>query len=85
MRLREPIDQYVIDVVKKLRHTYQLDIQQLAAILGTRSSFVMDVESSNSREKYDIHHITLLSAYFDISPKYFLPQDPLCNLMEEIN
>lgn len=68
-----PIDQYVIDYVKKLRLEKDLTQQDIANIIGISRGFVSDIESDNSRAKYNIRHINALADYFGISPKDFLP------------
>lgn len=68
-----PIDQYVIDFVRKLRIENSLSQKELANILGVSKSFVSNVESSNHRAKYNVAHINILAHYFELSPREFLP------------
>ena len=68
-----PVDQFVIDYIKKLRLEKDLTQQDIADIIGISRGFVSDIESENSRAKYNIRHINALADYFGISPKDFLP------------
>lgn len=72
-----PIDQYVIDFVRDLRHKRKLTQQNIADILSVKKSFISNVESVNNRGKYNIRHINILADYFEISPRDFLPKEPL--------
>lgn len=72
----EPIEQYVIDTVRKMRLDKNISQKELAYSLNLSIGFIGDVESSKSRAKYNISHINKLAEYFECSPKDFLPQDP---------
>ena len=72
-----PIDQYVIDFVRRLRTEHHLLQDDIAAILGTTKSFISNAESNNHRAKYNLRHIDKLAAYFNLSPKEFLPEKSL--------
>ncbi|REA58212.1 XRE family transcriptional regulator [Dyadobacter luteus] len=72
-----PIDQYVIDFVRRLRTEHNLLQDDVAAILGTTKSFVSNAESNNHRAKYNLRHIDKLANYFNISPQQFLPEKSL--------
>lgn len=69
-----PIDQYVIDFVKKLREQKNLTQQDIADIIGISRAFVSEIESLTSRAKYNIRHINSLADYFGMSPRAFLPE-----------
>jgi len=71
------IDQYVIDFVRELRVAKNLGQEEIGSILGLRKSFIGNVESLNNRAKYNLRHINLLADYFELSPGYFLPQEPI--------
>lgn len=72
-----PIEQFTIDVVIKLRHQHKLRARDIANILNTSNSFIGNVESSTNPAKYNLKHISLLANYFQLSPRYFLPDYPL--------
>ncbi|MCX2481596.1 hypothetical protein OQY15_21020 [Pedobacter sp. MC2016-15] len=68
-----PIEQYAIDIVIKLKQTHKLRSIDIAKIINTKSSFIGNVENPDSPAKYNLKHINLLAAYFELSPQYFLP------------
>jgi len=70
-----PIEQYSIDIVKKLRTTHNLTQADIADILGLRGSFIGNVENHNKPSKYNLKHINVLADYFNLSPKDFLPAE----------
>ena len=70
-----PIEQYSIDIVKKLRARHNLTQADIAAVLGLGVSFIGNVENQNKPSKYNLKHINLLADYFNLSPKDFLPAD----------
>jgi transcriptional regulator with XRE-family HTH domain len=72
-----PIDQYVIDFVRTLRQSKKLTQQDIADILRLSRSYISDVESNNSRAKYNIRHINALADYFELSPRAFFPDKPM--------
>jgi transcriptional regulator with XRE-family HTH domain len=72
-----PVDQYVIDFVRKLRNDKELTQQDIGNIVGVSREYIKDVESINKRAKYNFRHINALADYFDMSPKDFLPEKPL--------
>lgn len=69
-----PIEQYVIDYVRKLRDTNKLDQEDIATILGVKRSFITNVESAKNRAKYNLNHIDKLADHFGLSPRVFLPE-----------
>lgn len=71
-----PIDQYIIDYVKKLRTKKGLTQQDIASIIGVSRSYIANAESSNENHKYNVRHINALADYFEMSPKDFLPEKP---------
>jgi transcriptional regulator with XRE-family HTH domain len=71
----DPMEQHVIDIVRKLRRNKRMRQQDLAKILNTSSSFVGNVENARNPAKYNLKHISRLAEYFDLSPRYFLPED----------
>jgi transcriptional regulator with XRE-family HTH domain len=72
----EPIEQYVIDAVRKMRIEKNISQKDLAYSLNLSIGFIGDVESSKSRAKYNLSHINKLAEYFECSPKDFLPNTP---------
>ena len=72
-----PIDQHIIDFVIRLRMERDLSQERIADLLGVKRSFIGNIESTNNRAKYNFRHINILADYFDISPRDFLPANPL--------
>ncbi len=70
------IDQYVIDFVRELRLANDLTQEALGDILSVSRSFIRDIESTNSRGKYNLRHINALADHFGLSPKDFMPEKP---------
>ncbi|MBS1974671.1 MAG: helix-turn-helix transcriptional regulator [Bacteroidetes bacterium] len=72
-----PVDQYVIDFILALRKEKKLSQRQIGDLLGVKRSFIGNIESPNNRAKYNVRHINILADYFDLSPRDFLPEQPL--------
>jgi ribosome-binding protein aMBF1 (putative translation factor) len=72
-----PIEQYVIDAVKKKRTERGMSQKELAYELEKSIGFIGDIESTNERAKYNLNHINDLAKIFNCSPKDFLPTKPL--------
>jgi transcriptional regulator with XRE-family HTH domain len=75
----DPLEQYVIDFVRKLRVENRLRQQDIADILNTSSSFIGNVENRLYPAKYNLKHINVLAGYFNLSPRSFLPDKPIPN------
>ena len=73
----EPIEQHVIDVIRKLRRSKNMRQEDLANIINTSTSFVGNVENVRNPAKYNLKHINAISEYFGLSPKYFLPDSSM--------
>jgi transcriptional regulator with XRE-family HTH domain len=75
--LLDPIEQYTIDVTIMLRRKHNLKQSDIGKIINTKTSFIGNVENYKNPAKYNLKHINALANYFDITPKYFLPEKPL--------
>ena len=71
------IEQYVIDAISNLRTEKKLSQKELGDILNVSASFIGNVESLINPAKYNLKHIALLSSYFKLSPRSFIPADVL--------
>jgi len=69
-----PIEQYVIDFVRKLRSDRNMTQEDIANIVEVSRSYIGDIESPNTRAKYNLSHLNALADYFDMSPRLFLPE-----------
>lgn len=72
-----PIEQYVIDVAYKLRRESNLSQKEFALILNAKHSFIGNVENIRTLTKYNLKHINLMAEHFNISPREFMPKDPI--------
>lgn len=68
------IEQHVIDFVIELRNKHNLNQEDIATIIGTKRTFITNIESSKNRAKYNLTHIDKLADHFGLSPKDFLPE-----------
>lgn len=73
----DPIEQHVIDKIRKFRINRKLRQQDIADIINSSTSFVGNVENINNPSKYNLKHIRMISEYFEIPPSFFLPDRPL--------
>lgn len=73
----DPIEQHVIDEIRKLRLVHHLRQKDIATIIKTTTSFVGNVENTGNPAKYNLKHINLLADYFKVSPKFFFPEKPI--------
>jgi len=71
-----PIEQHIIDVVRKMRQERKFSQKELAYRLDVSIGFIGDVENPNYRAKYNLNHINELAKIFGCSPKDFLPEKP---------
>src|SRR5450755_56676 len=69
-----PIDQYVIDFARELRNKEHLTQEAFGDILRVSRTHIKNIESPNSRAKYNIRLINALAEHFNISPKEFFPE-----------
>jgi len=70
----DPIEQYVIEKVRKLREEKNLRQRDIAEILNITASFVGNVENTRNPAKYNLKHIGMLCKFFRVPPSYFLPE-----------
>jgi len=68
------IEQHVVDFVIELRTKHNLKQEDIATIIGSKRSFVTNVESRKNRAKYNLNHIDRMADHFGLSPKDFLPE-----------
>ena len=74
-----PIEQYVIDEVKKRRTDLGMSQKDLSFLLGVSEGYVGLVESPKTDDKYSLKRINDLAAILKCSPKDLLPNAPLKN------
>lgn len=71
--IKSKIDQFVIDVVTRLRIENNLDQADIGTIIGTGRTFITNIENPENPAKYNLKHINLIADHFGISPKDFMP------------
>lgn len=69
-----PIEQYVVDFVFKLRREKNLTQSDIGVVIGTKTTFVHNVENLQNRAKYNLNHINALADHFNISICDFFPK-----------
>ena len=60
----EPIEQYVIDTVRRMRLEKNISQKELSYALNLSIGFIGDIETSKSRAKYNLSHINKLAEIF---------------------
>lgn len=70
------VEQYAIDTATKLRVDHHLTQREIGKVLGTKTSFIGNVENYKNSAKYNLKHINLLAAFFKVSPQFFIPNIP---------
>ncbi|MDB5122397.1 MAG: hypothetical protein JWP94_526 [Mucilaginibacter sp.] len=68
------IEQHVIDFVIDLRSKHDLTQEDIATIIGSKRTFITNIESGKNPAKYNLNHIDKLADHFGLSPKDFLPE-----------
>jgi transcriptional regulator with XRE-family HTH domain len=56
---------------------HNLNQADIGFVIGVGQSFVANIENPKKRAKYNVNHINKLADHFGLSPKDFLPQNPL--------
>jgi transcriptional regulator with XRE-family HTH domain len=74
---KSKIDLYIIRQVRAFREARGLGQEDLALHLGKSTGFIGQIESPNSRAKYNTIHMNELAKLFKCSPKDFMPEKPL--------
>ena len=72
-----PIDQYVIDAIRKERKRQNVSQSMLAFGIGVSKSFIGQAESPKCDIKYSPTHITEIAKFLGCSPRDFMPENPL--------
>ena len=72
-----PIDQYVIDAIRKEREAQNISQATLAVGIDKSKGFIGQVESLKHNSKYNVSHINEIAKYLGCSPRDFLPEKPL--------
>lgn len=75
--MKNPVDRYVIDAIRKERMAQKISQAMLAYGIGVSKSFIGMAESPKYNIKYNISHINEIAKFLGCSPRDFLPEKPL--------
>lgn len=75
--MNAPIDQYVIDAIRRERRTQGVSQAMLASLIDVSRGFIGRVESPKCDDKYSVAHINEIAKFLGCSPRDFLPEKPL--------
>jgi transcriptional regulator with XRE-family HTH domain len=71
------IEQYVIDRVREIRMKAGISQVNLSVDMELNSKFVGNVESSKTRDKYNLNHLNKIAEILNCSIKDFFPDIPI--------
>lgn len=74
-----PIDQYVIDKVRKMRDERNMSQREFADAINLSHGYVGDIEAGRKSAKYSLFHISEIAKVFKCSIWDLVPQYPLGN------
>lgn len=77
MPVISPIEQYVIDAVRKKRRAQRVSQATLGCWIEVSRSFIARIESPKCDDKYNLNHLNKIAEYLHCSPRDFLPEQPL--------
>lgn len=72
-----PIDQHIIDAIRKERKRQGVSQSMLAFGIGVSKGFIGQAESPKCNIKYSPNHINEIAKFLGCSPRDFLPEKPL--------
>lgn len=72
-----PIEQFVINEVRRRRMEKNISQRNLAYLLDVSVGFIGNVENPKYRAKYNIAHLNELAKILECSPQDFLPKKAL--------
>ena len=75
--MRTNFETYIIQKVREIRKEKGISQLELAEGIGVSPGFIGKVESSNTSAKYNLQHLNLISNFLNVSPKVFLPEEPI--------
>ena len=73
--MKTDIDQYVIDVVKKMREEKDYSQEALSFALGFSGSFISQFE--NGKATYNVEQLNNIAKILKCSPRIFLPEEAI--------
>lgn len=79
---KSKFDIAVIARVKMIREEKGFTQDQLAFFLDTTPGYIGQVESPNTRSKYNLNHLNRLAFEMSCSPREFLPEKPFAETIK---
>lgn len=77
--MKSPIELYVIERVRQIRHAQKVSQAMLAYGIGVTSGFIGQAETPKSPTKYNLNHLNEIAKFLNCSLWEFFPKDPLGN------
>ena len=71
---KSKFDQTVIELVKSVRLREGYTQKDVAVVINVQPGYIGQIESPNTKAKYNLNHLNSLSVEWNISPREFLPQ-----------
>ncbi len=77
LQMLTPIEQFIIEKVRKIRTDRNISQAELASSIGVSIGFIGKVESLKYNTKYNLNHINNIAKILNISPKDLMPEQAL--------
>ena len=75
--MKDAIDIYVIDAIRKKRMEQHVSQAMLASFINVSKGFIGMAESPKYDIKYNVRHLNEIAKFLGCSPRDFLPEKPL--------
>lgn len=75
--MKDAIDIYVIDAIRKKRMEQHVSQAMLASFINVSKGFIGMAESPKYDIKYNLRHLNEIAKFLGCSPRDFLPEKPL--------
>ena len=74
MAKKTPFEIAVIDSVRRIREEKGYTQDDIAMFIGKTRGFIGQIESPNSKSKYNLNHLNKIAFEMECSPKDFMPE-----------
>jgi len=74
---KNPIELYIVEVVKKKRKLLNINQDGIAKELGVTVGYIGQIESKKLKSMYSYEQLNELAKFFKCSPKDFMPEQPI--------
>lgn len=75
--MKDAIDIYIIDAIRKKRMEQHVSQAMLASFINVSKGFIGMAESPKYDIKYNVRHLNEIAKFLGCSPRDFLPEKPL--------